>query len=120
MNITTRAQDFDMSSAIDQFARDQVRTVLGRLSDHIVAVDVFMKDLNGPKGGIDKQALIRVRLRNRHVLALETEHENLYAAIRKCAKRTKRAVRRYMRKSRYIQKQRIRDRLIDSDVGTVT
>ncbi|MGB5333929.1 MAG: HPF/RaiA family ribosome-associated protein [Woeseiaceae bacterium] len=118
MNITTRAQDFEMSQAIDQFARNQVRAALQRLSDDILAVDVFMRDSNGPKGGIDKQALIRVRLRNRQVIALETEHQNLYAAIKKGSKRTKRAVRRHLRKSRRVQKQRMRDNLKDPGIPT--
>lgn len=115
MNITTRAQDFQMSAAIDQFARDQARAALQRFSEDIIAVDVFMKDVNGPKGGVDKQALIRVRLRNRQVIALETEHDNLYAAIKKGLKRTKRTVRRHLRKSQRIQKQRMRDHL--NDIG---
>ena len=115
MNITTRAQDFKMSTSIDQFVRDQVRTALHRFSEDILAVDVFVKDSNGPKGGIDKQALIRVRLRNRQVIALETVHENLYAAVKKGSKQTKRAVRRQLQKSRRIQKQHIRDHLLDID-----
>jgi putative sigma-54 modulation protein len=120
MNITTRTQDFEMSNAIDQFVRDQVRAALRRLSEDIIAVDVFMKDSNGPKGGIDKQALIRVQLRNGQVIALETEHHNLYAAIKSGSKRTKRAVRQHLRKSQRIQKQRMRDCLDDADISAAT
>lgn len=117
MNITTRAQDFKMSTSIDQFVRDQVHTALHRFSEDILAVDVFMKDSNGPKGGVDKQALIRVRLRNRQVIALGTAHENLYAAVKKGSKQIKRAVRRHLQKSHRIQKQRIRDHLHDIDIA---
>jgi ribosomal subunit interface protein len=120
MNITTRAQDFDMSRAIDQFVRDRIRSALQRFSEDILAVDVFMKDANGPKGGVDKQVLIRVRLRSRHVMALETEHENLYAAIRNGARRTRRTVRRQLRKFQRIQKQRVREYLDYSDNALAT
>lgn len=116
MNITTSAQDFEMSDAIDQFVREQLSTALKRLDEDVVAVDVFVKDTNGPKGGVDKHALIRVQLRNRQVLALETKHEDLYAAIRIGSKRTKRAVRRQLRKSQRIQKLRMRDHLKDSEI----
>ena len=109
MNITTMAKDFELTSAIDQFVHDQLRTALQHLSENIIAVDVFMKDANGPKGGVDKQALVRVQLRNRQVLAIETVDENLYAAIRMSTKRTKRTVRRHLRKSQRISKQRMRD-----------
>ena len=116
MNITTRAQDFETTNAIDRFVREQVRASLQRFGEEIMAVDVFMKDTNGPKGGVDKQALIRVQLRNRQVIALQTAHENLYAAIKKGSKRTRQAVRRHLRKSRRVKKQRMRDRLDDGGV----
>lgn len=112
MHITTRAKDFQMSIAIDDFARRQLRTALQRLSEDVLAVDVFMKDSNGPRGGVDKHALIRIRLRNRQVIALETKHEDMYAAIKKGSRRARRAVRRHVRKSRRVQKQRIHDRLM--------
>jgi ribosome-associated translation inhibitor RaiA len=120
MNITTSAQDFEMSQAIDRFSRDQVLAALQRFSEDIIAVDVFMKDCNGPKGGVDKQVLIRVRLRNRQAIALETAHENLYAAVRKGCKRTQRTVRRHLRKAQRIQKQRMRDHLDDAGIPVAT
>ena len=100
MNITTTARDFEMSRAIDRFAREQLDTTLQPFSDSIVSIDVFMKDANGPKGGIDKEVLIRVHLRNRQQLALQSTHENLYAAIKSGVKRIKRVVRRNLRRSR--------------------
>lgn len=120
MNITVSSQDSEVTSAIDRFARAQVRAALQRFDDDILAVDVFMKDSNGPKGGVDKQVLIRVRLRYRQVIALETEHENLFAAIKKGAKRTQRAVRRQLRKSRRVLKQRMRDHLNDPGIRTAS
>ncbi|MBT8068758.1 MAG: HPF/RaiA family ribosome-associated protein [Gammaproteobacteria bacterium] len=120
MNITTSAQDFEMSDAIDQFARQHVRSALRPFSDDILAVDVFMKDTNGPKGGVDKQALIRIRLRNRSTIALQTEHESLYGAIKKGAKRVKRTVRRQLRKARRIDKRRLGKRLIVSGMPAGT
>lgn len=109
-----------MSSAIDEFARDQVRSALQRFSENILAVDVFMKDANGPKGGVDMQALVRVRLRNRQVIALETAHENLYAAIKKGCRRTQRAVRRHLRKSQRIRRKRLGDYLDEASIATTS
>lgn len=120
MNITTTAQGFEATKAIDRFVRDQVGAALQRLSEDVIAVDVFLKDINGPKGGIDKQALIRVQLRNRQTIAVETEHQNLYAAVGKSAKRTKRAVRRHLRKSRHIHRRPMRDSLREADITPAT
>ena len=117
MNITTRAQDFEMTTSIDQYVRAQVRRTLHRFSEDILAVDVFMKDTNGPKGGLDKQALIRVRLHNRQVIALKTVHENLYAAVKRVTKQTRRAVRRQLQKSHRIDKKHKRGHLHDIDIA---
>jgi ribosome-associated translation inhibitor RaiA len=109
MNITTTTQGFELNSAIDAFVKNRLRVALKRLSASVVAIDVFAKDTNGPKGGIDKSVIIRIQLPQRQVLAIETTHENLYAAIEKGAKRSKRAVRRHLRKARQVERQRLRD-----------
>ena len=89
MNITTRANDFPLTGAIDRFVKDELRSAFRRLDAEIISIDVSMKDANGPKGGVDKQALVRVQMRNRQVITVEAEHENLYAAVRGAVKRAK-------------------------------
>ena len=112
MNIMTRAQDFEMTAAIDRFVRSNLRTALARIDEDIVTVDVYLKDANGPRGGVDKQVLIRVRLRNRQQFAVVTTHEDMYAAITNGIKRTKRAVRRQIRKSRHFHRRPVRELLV--------
>ena len=109
MHITTTARDFEMSRSIDGFTREQLDAALRHFSDSIVSTDVFMKDANGPKGGIDKEVMIRVCLRNRQQIVLESTHEDLSAAIRNGAKRMKRAVRRNLRRSRRVGRFSLRD-----------
>ncbi len=119
MNITTRAQDFELTEPIDACVRDSLASSLRRIDHDIVAVDVFLRDTNGPKGGVDKQVLIRVRLRNRQLLAVSTTHENLYAAIRKGVHRTRRAVSRALRRSRRIERRRLRELLASNPLPAV-
>ncbi|MDJ0748445.1 MAG: HPF/RaiA family ribosome-associated protein [Woeseiaceae bacterium] len=114
MNISIEAQGFELSSAIDAFVTEEIRLSLLRFSEEIVSIDVFMKDINGPKGGIDKQVLLRVQMRGRQQITLQTARENLYAAIRISAKRAKRAVRRSVRKSRRFEKLSVSRLLVDS------
>lgn len=115
MNITTSAQDFEMSDAIDQFVRNRLNSALRRFDDEITAVDVYMKDENGPKGGVDKRVIIRVRQRSRPMFAVDTASENLYAAVELGVKRTKRVIRRQLRKTRRISRISLRDRLSVTD-----
>ncbi len=109
MKITTTTKGFELSTALDAFVRNRLRVALKRLSLHVVAIDVVAGDTNGPKGGIDKQVTIRVQLPHRQIVVIESVHENLYAAIEKGAKRTKRAVRRHMRKALHFERTRLRD-----------
>ncbi len=109
MNITVRAQGFDLSQAIDAFVREELRLALRRFSEDVLVIDVFMKDTNGPKGGVDMQVLMRIRLRNGQQIAMTTTREDLYAAIKVSVKRGKRAVRRNLRKSRRVEKRRLRE-----------
>lgn len=116
MNISSRAQGFELSSAIDTFVRDEIRAALERFNEDIISVDVFLKDTNGPKGGVDKQAVMRVQLRGRQQITLQTTREDLYAAVRISIKRAKRAVRRSVRKARRFEKLTLR-RLATESLG---
>ncbi len=116
MNITTRAQEFELTAAIDQFIRSRLHAALHRFEEDVIAIDVYMKDENGPKGGADKRVIIRVRLRNRQLFAVDTTHEDLYAAIKTGVKRTKRTIRRQLRKSRRISRLSLRNLRSDPDV----
>ena len=109
MNITARAQGFDLSQAIDAFVREELRLALHRFSEDVLTIDVFLKDTNGPKGGVDKQVLMRLRLRSGQLITMATTREDLYAAIKVNVKRSKRAVRRNLKKSRRVEKRRLRD-----------
>ena len=107
MNITTTACNFNASPALNVFVRDQLKKSLSHVDREIVAVDVFMEDINGPKGGVDKQALIRIHMRSRRVITIESTHENLHASIRNGVRRVKRAVHRHLRRARRIENSRI-------------
>ena len=109
MNIAIRTQGFELTRAINRFACSQLESALKSYSDMVVSVDVFMKDINGPKGGEDKQVLVRTRLRTGQVIAIECTRANLYNAIAATTRRSKRSVRRALRKLRRIEKLRIRE-----------
>lgn len=114
MNITNRTQGFELSSAIDVFVRSEIRGTLGRFAEEVISVNVFMKDTNGPKGGVDKQVLMRIQLRGRQQITVQTTREDLYSAVRVSSKRAKRAVRRNVRKARRFEKLSLRRLVADS------
>jgi hypothetical protein len=106
MDISVSAHGLRLDPDTDGFVRSQIQAVLQRFWDQVVAADVFLKDINGPKGGIDKQVLVRVRLRNRQIIATEIARTRLRAAVVVSVRKARRAVRRSVKKS--LQKHRWR------------
>ena len=109
MNIAIRTQGFELTRAINEFTCSQLESALRSYADMLISVDVFMKDINGPKGGVDKQVLVRTRLRSGQVIAIECTRANLYSAIAATTRRCRRSVRRSLRKLRRIEKSRLRE-----------
>ena len=116
MNINNRTQGFELTKAIDVFVRAEIRGTLGRFAEEVISADVFMKDTNGPKGGVDKQVVMRIQLRGRQQIAVQTTREDLYSAVRISSKKAKRAVRRNVRKARRFEKLSLR-RLVAESLG---
>lgn len=114
MDIKIGTQGLRLEAATDAFVREQVYSALQRFEEQVTSVDVFLKDINGPKGGIDKQVLIRIRLRNRHVIATEITRANIRAAVVVVTRKAKRAVRRSLKKSQQRHKCRISTGLMEA------
>lgn len=104
MNIIVRAKGVELDDRSKQFLVDQTVSALARFEDRVIAVDVFVSDENGPKGGNDKTAVFRVRLTNGRVLTTETTRCEFGAAFFAGIKTTKRTVRRSIKKSATLEK----------------
>ncbi len=107
MHAKIETQGFEITAAIEAGVRRQLDRALNRFGADVLAVDVFLSDVNGPRGGNDKKALIRASLKGLPPISISTEHRDLYVAISRSAKRMQRAVRRDLRKSRRIEPRRL-------------
>ena len=109
MDINVQTHGFKLTSAIYRSTRSQFSRSLASFRDSIVDVDVFLKDLNGPKGGVDKAVLVRIGLTTQQTITVETVNENLHAAIILSARRAKRTVRRTLSKQRRVERASLRE-----------
>ncbi len=109
MNIHIQSQGFDLTPAIEAHTLRQLRTHLANFSSHITGVEVFLKDINGPKGGPDKKGLIHVRLASRMTITVERTRSDLYDAVSVAVRQTKRAVRRTLNKHRRLERFTLRE-----------
>lgn len=108
MNIQLELHGFEMTSAIDEHVRRQVLFNLANFESHVISVDVYLSDINGPKGGKDKRALVCIRLTSRLVVKVERTRSDLYVAVALAARQAKRAVKRSLSKHRHMEKLAIR------------
>lgn len=109
MNIQLQTQGFDLTDAIDLHARSQLHFHLAAFNSDVISVDIFLRDINGPKGGPDKKALIRVQLTSRMTVTVERTRSDLYVALTDAARQTKRAVRRSLSRHRRMERLALRD-----------
>ncbi len=75
--------------------RKRLEFALGRFSGRLGSLTVRVKDVNGPRGGQDKQCLITARLDDpRRVIVIEDVDVDPAAAMSRAVARTARAVSR--------------------------
>lgn len=74
--------------------RRQIDAKLGKFASSIERVTVRVRDVNGPRGGIDKAGRIKVVLRGLPSVVVEEQADNVEAAFRGALADTVRSVRR--------------------------
>ena len=74
--------------------RRKLGAKLGKFVRSVERVSVRLRDVNGPRGGIDKICRIKVVLSGLPSVVVEQQHASLQAAIDRALRRTESAVRR--------------------------
>ncbi len=72
---------------LQDFARRRLSFALRRFTSRLRHADVWLDDVNGPRGGFDKRCRIHLRLMPRGRVTVTAEASNEYAALARAAKR---------------------------------
>ncbi len=94
MQIQVNPGDVDHSDAIETFVEEQVTHALRHHTEQVTRVEVHLRDMNGPKSGMDKRCMMEVRLAGHDPIAVEDDATSLYDAITQTAGKLQRAVQR--------------------------
>jgi hypothetical protein len=113
MNIQLRSQGTEGSEALRAHAERSVGFALRRFASRIERVSVWLEDVNGPRGGVDKRCRIAVRLRPTGSAFVAKTAPDAYVAIGRAAGRAGSAVARRIawQQERRPGLERSRDRL---------
>ncbi len=100
MRITIQSQGFDLTEALRSHVELRLRTTLGWTGARLRRLAVFLSDINGPRGGVDKRCKIEVQLAGRKPVVIEDTEADMYVAIDRAAGRAGRALVRKVRRQR--------------------
>ncbi len=100
MKIDVRFRGLAGSDALRDHAVRRVLFHLSRFGSEIRAVQVRISDVNGPKGGVDKQCQITVRGRALSAVVIEDLSADSWSAVDLAVARAGRAVGRDLERSR--------------------
>lgn len=76
-----------VSEALEQHAHDRLNKVARRFGDRLTRVEVYLKDVNGPKGGTDKESVMEARPRGLQPSVAGATASDAYEAVKLAAER---------------------------------
>ncbi len=88
------------SDALDQHIRDRLTHALNQHEGKVISVQVRLADINGPRGGEDKQIRVLIRLQESADVVIEDTGEDAYAIASIVADRAKQTVGRHLAKAK--------------------
>ena len=90
--IQIHAVDPELPAAFRSFAEERISETLQHLADRLTLVEVYMKDVNASKGGVDKRCVIEARPRGMDPLAAEHEAAGAREALLGASEKLQRAL----------------------------
>lgn len=103
MRMTIQASGFAMTDALRAYTEQRLACALGWSGPHMRKLAVWLSDINGPRGGVDKRCKIQVQLGGGRDVIIEDTEADLYAAIDRAAERADRAVVRQLERQRHFE-----------------
>jgi len=99
MILDIKSSGFDLTAALEAHVVNRIGHSLGPCAYRAPRVTVRMQDINGPKGGVDKECRIVVSLPGKAPIVATVRDEDMYVAIARAARSAGRAA--YRSRSRF-------------------
>lgn len=108
MKITIKAHRLKLAQETNTAMERRIRFALGRFGASVSEVTVRLTDINGPRGGIDKECLVVAELRKGGEVVVRGCGKDCAATLNYCAGRIGCAVERELSKKRNMPISRMR------------
>ena len=100
MHMHIHADGFELTAGLRAYAQGRFAFALDRARHLVHQVSIRLADINGPKGGKDKQCKVQITLPSGRAVVINDLDSDLYVAIDKAADRASRTVSRRMERQR--------------------
>ena len=100
MELEIRRQEFSVNDHLREHIERRMEFALGQFGQFVSRVNVHLEDVNGPKGGVDKQCRLLAHLRGGHVVKVEDIDVDFENAVSRAADRISHAVGRQLERRR--------------------
>lgn len=94
MDVRFAAVDLPNSNALESHASSALANALGRFAHRLARVELRIRDVNGPKGGLDSGCVAIAQLKRGGRVAIRATDADAYRAIDKAAHTLRDAIRR--------------------------
>lgn len=94
MIIDIKAVGLGLTPGLRNYVTERISASMGRLGSRIRRVLVRLSDLNGPRGGLDKQCQLMLRIDGAPPIVVRDTEEDLYVAVDRAAERARRTLTR--------------------------
>jgi ribosome-associated translation inhibitor RaiA len=98
MRVEIRRRGMKVTEELRVHLRERLRLALGRFARSIDLVRVYLRDVNGPRGGLSKKCRVVVELPRRGRVVMTGVDTDIFTAITRTASRARFAVRRHVKR----------------------
>jgi ribosome-associated translation inhibitor RaiA len=108
MRLEVRRRGVAMTDELRAYLRERLRQALGRFGRHIDVVRVYLRDVNGPRGGVAMKCRVVVELSGLSPVVVTGTNAAIFAAVTGAAGRAGFAVKRRVKRRLARQRRRTR------------
>lgn len=98
MQITTTARDTELTTSLRDYIENRLAFALSRFQNRVRGVVIVLSDVNGPKNGIDKRCLLKIRPRGLSEFTIEETESDFQSALNRAADRARRTLARRLQR----------------------
>jgi len=107
MQINVTSNNLVVSKKLKEELINRTKAAFGRTQDRIAWASVTLSDINGPKGGRDKECKVKLTLPGQPSILVMARKDNIFKAITAALSTANITLKKKLKKHRAIQRQNI-------------